>query len=117
MVISGRVLLVAGYSSGLLYVSYGCVYWLVNGEWLAYNVCFDLGWLCPTERYLGLNKILFWLSDNPLAILSILCASAIGAGHWLLYRAEHIAHEWVKWLAEAEAGNNVIKDAYERARL
>jgi len=58
------------------YLLFGALHWLNRGRWFDYNVCSDLGWLCPEGDLLGLDKIFVWISDRPFIFLC-LCSAIV----------------------------------------
>ncbi len=69
-------LIVVSIIAPFVYLFFGALHWLNRGRWFDYNVCSDLGWLCPEGNLLGLDKIFVWISDHPLIFLC-LCSAIV----------------------------------------
>ena len=62
----------APWVAGALYLVTDLFYWLEHGEMMRYNLCLELGVLCSTDKFIGLDKILFSLTTNPFLALMML---------------------------------------------
>jgi len=69
-------LIVVSIIAPFAYLFFGGLHWLNKGRWFDYNVCRDLGWLCPEGKQLGLDTVIFWISDRPFIVLC-LCSAII----------------------------------------
>lgn len=51
------------------YVAVGAYHWLLHGNWMSINLCYDADVLCATGKLLGVDKILLVLADSPFAVI------------------------------------------------
>ena len=69
-----------GVSAPIAVLLYGIGLWLVRGQWLPYNICQDANYFCPTERFLGLDRIIIWLSGSPLLLTTLVSVLFVAIG-------------------------------------
>jgi hypothetical protein len=73
---------IVGVMAPILYLIYGCVYWLQHGAWLDWNLCATFaaapGCRLHTE-WVGLNQLVQWLLEHPFAASCVL-----GLACWMI---------------------------------
>jgi hypothetical protein len=58
------------------YVAVGAYHWLLHGNWMSINLCYDADFLCGTGKALGVDKILQVMADSPFAVVVGITAAA-----------------------------------------
>ncbi|MCC7199205.1 MAG: hypothetical protein IT483_06835 [Gammaproteobacteria bacterium] len=73
---------IVGVLAPIVYLLYGCVFWLQHGTWIDWNLCTTLapapGCRLDTE-WVGLNQVVKWLLEHPFA-----ASCALGLACWMI---------------------------------
>ena len=70
------------------YLAVGAYHWLLRGNWISINLCYDADVLCGTGKALGVDKILQVMADSPFAMVIGVTAAAYTVLIFLLKDAE-----------------------------